>query len=63
MQPISYVRHRFPPEIIPHALWLCLRFMLSLRDVEELLAVRRLEVSYETVRRWVRGKVRPHVRP
>jgi transposase-like protein len=53
MQPISYDRHRFPPEIIGHAVWLYLRFTLSYRDVEELLAERGLDVSYETVRRWV----------
>src|SRR3954462_11434804 len=49
----SYRRHRFPPSIIQHAIWLYLRFTLSYRDVEELLAERGLEVSYETVRRWV----------
>jgi len=53
MQPISYRRHQFPPEIIRHAVWLYLRFSLSYRDVEELLAERGLDVSYETVRRWV----------
>jgi putative transposase len=53
MQPISYARHQFPPEIIRRAIWLYLRFTLSYRDVEELLAERGLEVSYETVRRWV----------
>ena len=53
MQRISYDRHRFPPEVIRHAVWLYLRFTLSYRDVEELLAERGLEVSYETVRRWV----------
>jgi transposase-like protein len=53
MQPISYARHQFPPEIIRHAIWLYLRFTLSYRDVEELLAERGLDVSYETVRRWV----------
>src|SRR3712207_3143098 len=53
MQPISYRRHRFPAEIIRHAIWLYLRFTLSYRDVEELLAERGLDVSYETVRRWV----------
>jgi putative transposase len=46
-----YRRHRFPPEIIQHAIWLYLRFTLSYRDVEELLAGRGLEISYETVRR------------
>src|SRR3954465_15332786 len=49
----SYRRHRFPPPVIQHAVWLYLRFTLSYRDVEELLAERGLEVSYETVRRWV----------
>jgi transposase-like protein len=53
MAPLSYRRHRFPPEIIQHAIWLYLRFTLSYRDVEELLAERGLDVSYETVRRWV----------
>ena len=50
---LSYRRHRFPPEIIHHAIWLYLRFTLSYRDVEELLAERGLDISYETVRRWV----------
>ena len=53
MDHLSYRRHRFPPPIIQHAIWLYLRFTLSYRDVEELLAERGLEVSYETVRRWV----------
>ena len=53
MQPISYARHQFPAEIIQHAIWLYLRFTLSYRDVEELLAERGIETSYETVRRWV----------
>ena len=43
----------FPPEIIRQAIWLYLRFTLSLRDVEDLLAERGVAVSYETVRRWV----------
>jgi transposase-like protein len=50
---LSYRRHRFPPPIIQHAIWLYLRFTLSYRDVEELLAERGLDLSYETVRRWV----------
>src|SRR5438477_2172693 len=53
MARLSYRRHRFRPEIIQHAVWLYLRFTLSYRDVEELLAERRLDVSYETVRSWV----------
>src|ERR1700716_3883241 len=50
---LSYRRHRFPPAIIQHAIWLYLRFTLSYRDVEELLAEGGLDISYETVRRWV----------
>src|SRR5580700_1526966 len=53
MDQLSYRRHRFPPEIIQHAIWLYLRFTLSYRDVEELVAERGLDLSYETVRRWV----------
>jgi transposase-like protein len=53
MAEISYRRHRFPPVIIPHAVWLYLRFTLSYRDVEELLAERGLDISYESVRSWV----------
>ena len=53
MAEISYRRHRFPPVIIQRAVWLYLRFTLSYRDVEELLAERGLDISYETVRCWV----------
>jgi hypothetical protein len=53
MEKISYRGYRFPPEIIQQAIWLYLRFTLSLRDVEDLLAERGIMVSYETVRRWV----------
>ena len=49
-----YKRHRFPGEIISHAAWLYYRFLLSYRDVEELLAERGIAVSYETGRRWCR---------
>ena len=52
MTPISFKRHRFPPEIIQHAVWLYARFTLSFRDVEELLAERGIDVSNETIRRW-----------
>ena len=52
MRPISFKRHRFPPVFIRHAVWLYARFTLSYRDVEDLLAERGLDVSYETVRRW-----------
>ena len=50
---MSYSGYRFPPEVIQQAIWLYLRFTLSLRDVEDLLAERGIAVSYETVRRWV----------
>ena len=52
LKPISYKRHRFSAEVIRHAVWLYFRFTLSLRDVEELLAQRCIEVSYETIRCW-----------
>ena len=48
----SYKRHRFPPEVIAHAVWLYYRFALSFRDVEEMLASRGVTVSYEAVRLW-----------
>ncbi|QRM34066.1 IS6 family transposase [Microvirga sp. VF16] len=50
--PVCYKRHRFPREIIAHAVWLCFRFPLSLRLIEEMLLERGIIVSYETVRRW-----------
>ena len=53
MPPISYARHRFPPVVIQHAAWLYLRFTLGHRDVEDLLAERGLDISHETIRRWV----------
>jgi putative transposase len=53
-KPVSYKRHRFPPQIIAHAVWLSFRFPLSLRLVEEMLLERGIAVSYETIRRWGR---------
>lgn len=50
---ISFKRHRFPSQIVAHAVWLYLRFNLSLREVEEMLLERGIDVSYETVRRWI----------
>jgi putative transposase len=50
MAEISYRRHRFPPIVIQQTVWLYLRFTLSYRDVEELLAERGLDISYERVR-------------
>jgi putative transposase len=53
MKSLSFKRHRFPPDIIRYAIWLYARFTLSFRDVEEPLAERGVDASYETVRRWV----------
>ncbi len=53
MKKIGYKGCRFPLEIIQHPIWLYVRFALSFRDVEDLLAERGIMVSYETVRRWV----------
>jgi putative transposase len=47
-----YHRHRFPAEIIGHCVWLYFRFALSFRDVEEMLAMRGVALTYETVREW-----------
>jgi putative transposase len=51
MHTVLYRRHRFPAEVIQHAVWLYFRFPLSFRDVEDLLAQRGVDVAYETVRR------------
>jgi putative transposase len=50
---LSFARHQFPPAVIRHAVRLYMRFTLNYRDVEDLLAERGLDISYETVRRWV----------
>ena len=47
-----YKRHRFPSEIIQYAVWLYYRFNLSFRDIEDLLAERGIDVSYESIRLW-----------
>ena len=52
MHPVSFKRHRFPPDVIRLAVWLYFRFTLSFRDVEEMMAQRGVEASYETVRCW-----------
>ena len=52
MRQPSFQRHRFPLEIICHSIWLYAKFTLSFCDVEELIAERGLDISYETVRRW-----------
>jgi len=66
MQTISYKRHRFPPEVIRQVVWLYFKFTLSLRDVEEILAERGINVSYETVRCWAEkfgGVIAANIRP
>ena len=50
---LSYSGYRFPRDIIQRAVWMYLRFTLSFRDVEELLAERGIVVTYESIRRWV----------
>ena len=52
MDKLSYHRHRYPSIVIQQAIWLYFRFALSYRDVEDMLAERGIDVSYETVRRW-----------
>ena len=52
MGELSYKGHRYPAEIIAHCVWLYHRFPLSLREVEELMLVRAVIVSYETIRQW-----------
>jgi len=61
-KPISDKRHRFPPQIIAHAIWLYFRFPLSLQLVEEMLFERGILVSYETIRR-VEQEVRTSLCP
>ena len=59
--PVSrYHRHRFRVEIISHCVWLYFRFALSFRDVEEMLAMRGVSVTYETVREWCRKFGQPY---
>ena len=62
MTNISFKRHRFPSEIIRHSVWLYARFTLSYRDIEDLLAERGLDISYESIRRWFLKFGQPIVR-
>jgi putative transposase len=55
-----YKHHRFPAEIISHAVWLYFRFCLSYRDVEELLFARGVIVTYEAIRQWCRKFGQPY---
>lgn len=61
MKPLSFKRHRFPAEVIRQAVWLHFRFSLSLRDEEELLAQRGIDITYETI--LLEEEVRPADRP
>ena len=54
MKPVSFARHRFPPDIIRQAVWLYFRFTLSFRDIEDLMAQRGIDLSDETIRMWTR---------
>ena len=47
-----YRRHRIPAEIINHFVWLYFRFALSFRDVEEIMAMRGVALTYEAIREW-----------
>ena len=49
-----YKRHRFSADVIQFAVWSYFKFSLSLRDVEDLLAERGIEVSRESIRNWCR---------
>lgn len=59
MQPISYKRHRFPPETIQLAVWLYFRFTTSLRNVEDMLAERGISVSTKPCATGRTSSVRP----
>jgi putative transposase len=50
--PPLYRRHRFPSEVMSHCVWLYFRFSISYRDVEEMMAMRGLTLTYETIRYW-----------
>jgi transposase-like protein len=63
MAQIYYKRHRFPAEIIQHAVWLCFRFTLSFRDVEEFLAERSLGIFHESIPCWVLKFGKQYARP
>ena len=52
MKPVSFARHRFPPDVIRQVVWLYFRFTLSFRDIEDLMALRVIDLSYETIRMW-----------
>ena len=45
-----YRGHRFPAEVISQVVWLYFRFSVSYRVVEEMMAWRGVQLSYQTVR-------------
>lgn len=53
MKTSIYSRHRFHPDIIRRTVWMYFRFSLNFQDVEELMIDRGIDVSYETISRWV----------
>jgi transposase-like protein len=63
MRPILFKRHRFPPDVIRQSVWLYFHFILSRRDVEELLAARGIDVTCGTIRCWTTkfGTAKPGV--
>ena len=54
MNPVSFARHRFPADIIRQAVWLYFHFTLSFRDVEDIMAQRGIDVSFEAIWIWTR---------
>ena len=63
MGEVSYKGHRYPAEIIAHCVWLYHRFPLSFREVEGLMLVRGVIVTYETIRQWCGKFADPSTRP
>jgi transposase-like protein len=59
----AFAGYRFPPEVITLAVRWYLRFGLSYRDVEELLAERGIEVDHVTIYRWSNASPRSSPRP
>ena len=51
--PVSFAGYRFPPDLILLAVRWYLRYGLSYRDVQELLAERGVDVDHVTIYRWV----------
>jgi len=58
----TYKSYRYPAQIISHAVWFYHRFILSFRDIEDILAARGVVVSYETIRQWCLKFITPITR-